>query len=726
MYVNASLKERLANINRFKAFQKVGKLIVSDVDFNDIIGSVPPRSDSDITQAQQALERPIDRVKWSLFWFANNHPADEVAIRNFKAGQPDKALNILDKYKTWSALLNFHVISLINRDYIGVGVAIDAMFNEGYIQNLIKDLGMDTIAFTLKELLIAYYKELSKNITIYDIVEAFKGLDCYAIISQEICNELQDELSHLIDMAKNTPKKDFSANFTAATSLVKFSEPILKQLKKVLTENSIYAIWADKVAQQILNNSINYYNNYFEQDAPRNTMPLLQFAMRIATGQTLNERIKENYDIIKTAYDSLPPEDALEDFNSVEFYLTRFGEETKSAELSLKLILNCELALGNLKEKCGLNHPAVLCLGTKIVKKALNSVNSSVNEAIKSLDGTSSYNNHTELAKVKEILKKAWTVYLHLDKLPIKNDTKEWYLNNRTTLNNILIDANINVAQSCGFEIRTEPEWFRLCTSKDHYQRYIERYKNPRYLRIAKQKIKEFEANEEIERKFRENKKLEKEAQEKALCDKIAAATLLEDLWKLLPSCTSYRCYDALDKRAWQLCEKKEDYISYSEHIPKGRYVKEAKLKSLPWIHRMLRYTTQRNKRIWKKIGLSIFMISTLCISQLIYFHLYYNSFYDVEWLLTSMRIFLCVAIVSIISMWSLEFQSDPTSPDIEWLANFTDKCNNLAEQLERLVVQDRKSYSWPLAFPVYLIELVAMIILYLFTGFRWLMAKIE
>ena len=119
VYVNSTLKERLTNVNRFKAFDKVGKSVYTDVDFNEVLTIRPNRTIDNIERALQGLNLPIDQLKHAVFWFASTIPADEIALKNLADGKLEKARSIESKFSVWSSILNYHTISILTGDLKG-------------------------------------------------------------------------------------------------------------------------------------------------------------------------------------------------------------------------------------------------------------------------------------------------------------------------------------------------------------------------------------------------------------------------------------------------------------------------------------------------------------------------------------------------------------------------------------------------------------------------------
>ncbi|MBD5272414.1 MAG: hypothetical protein HDS42_03960 [Bacteroides sp.] len=604
----------MANINRFKAFEKVGKSVCTDVDFDEAIGASPNRTSNGIAEASRELNLPIDQLKNALFWFVCTCPAEEIAMRNLSAGNIDKARSIVEKFASWSAFLNYHTMSHLNGDLEGAAIAITALIGQ-YKHQLLNGMSLDTVNISELEFIQLYYDLISEDYSSVDILKAFRmlktdSLNVYDVILNIISKGYVAKIDNIISIAESTPKSDSESNRLAGLTLKRNSEPILSEFKTIVDGNSTYAIIADKLALQVLQNGINYYNNTDDEDAARRIMPIFEYARRISVGQLAKERCEENYEILKKAYDELPPIDAVADIKAIERILGGFGSSTASSARSKELVLNCAPYLGILKEKCGLSHPAVVSISTLIVRKALNSVIADVNAAIQRVNNSTSFARITELSKAKNILADAWDTTLHLDQLPLHEEAKEWYVDNCRKLKDIMNNAGVPAMSVGTFRIKTEPEYFQGCKTKTDYQEYLKLFPNARYKDIAKNRIAEFERQEELERKRREEIERKRREERNRLLAAITGATKLDQLWTLHSNCKDTSTLTSLDDKAWSLCKKRSDYKEYLLHLPKGKHKTEALKKSRSIIQK-LGYFAKAYKGwiIFVGIVLSIFML---------------------------------------------------------------------------------------------------------------------
>lgn len=300
----------MANVNRFKAFEKVGKSVRTDVDFDEVIGVLPNRTSNDIAEASRELNLPIDQLKNALFWFVCTCPAEEIALKNLSAGNIEKSRSIVEKFATWSAFLNYHTMSHLCGDLDGAAIAITALIGQ-YKQQLLNGMSLDTINISELEFIQIYYDLISDDYSPAEILRAFRllrtdNIKIHDVILNIISKDYAAKIDNLISIAESTPKSDSESNRLAGLTLKRDSELILSEFKTISDGNSAYVIIADKLALQVLQNGINYYNNTDDEDAARRIMPVFEYARRISVGQLAKERCEENYEILKKLMMNFP------------------------------------------------------------------------------------------------------------------------------------------------------------------------------------------------------------------------------------------------------------------------------------------------------------------------------------------------------------------------------------------------------------------------------------
>lgn len=96
VYSNSPKKDMLSNINKMKAFLKVGKTISFPL---DLPAFLPPlsRDEDAVSSAQTAIELPMDQIKHTLFWFNNSTSFDNIAMNHLLSGNIIQAKEIWNK-----------------------------------------------------------------------------------------------------------------------------------------------------------------------------------------------------------------------------------------------------------------------------------------------------------------------------------------------------------------------------------------------------------------------------------------------------------------------------------------------------------------------------------------------------------------------------------------------------------------------------------------------------
>ena len=157
---NASKKDIIANVNKFKAFLKVGKPVNGA--FDTILGtSSVERTIETIESAEKAIELPIDQLRWSMFWFVNKTPIDKIALNHIQSGNIDKAIEIWSKVETATSLINITVSELIRQNWAEATMHADKLFT--YYANSICSLIDDTLNLDQAQLTQLFLDTIAEN-----------------------------------------------------------------------------------------------------------------------------------------------------------------------------------------------------------------------------------------------------------------------------------------------------------------------------------------------------------------------------------------------------------------------------------------------------------------------------------------------------------------------------------------------------------------------------------
>jgi hypothetical protein len=294
VYANSPTKERLANHNRMKAFLKVGKSVSFPLDLTKYISDIH-RSDSMVAEANAKLTLPKDQMLYAQFWFIKLTPLDDVAFNHLIAGEIDKAEEIWQKRDCLSSLQNRITSALIRGDYSCAISCADLLYgNEQYVKQFeesvvgVGNLDYLSLAFSFLDLLC---EEVGA-----DKLLSFTTNDEWKNhIRGKVTKPLIDCIQDAIYLSQKSKGKAASARLEAGKNLIGATKEALTSLKNVLPMSDVqYQIIADKLAKEILQCGIDYFNNADDDDAPSTAMPLQKYALSIAASSSMKEKCREN------------------------------------------------------------------------------------------------------------------------------------------------------------------------------------------------------------------------------------------------------------------------------------------------------------------------------------------------------------------------------------------------------------------------------------------------
>lgn len=164
---NAPKKDIIANVNKYKAFLKVGKTVSGDFDALSGTDQID-RTIESLAYAEKAIELPIDQLRWTLFWFVNVSPIDRIALNHVQSGNVGKAIEIWSKVETASSLLNIVVSELIQQNWGNAALYADKLFSN-YAKSICS-LVDETLNLSPKQLMLLFMNTIAEDN--YDVLKA--------------------------------------------------------------------------------------------------------------------------------------------------------------------------------------------------------------------------------------------------------------------------------------------------------------------------------------------------------------------------------------------------------------------------------------------------------------------------------------------------------------------------------------------------------------------------
>ena len=471
VFSNSPKKDVLSNLNKMKAFIKVGKTVSFPLDLPQFLPSIE-RDEAIVSSAQTSIELPMDQIKHTLFWFMKATPLDDIAINHLLAGNMVQAKEIWNKKETVSSLLNLMACALIEDDFDSLAIKADTLF-QNYSEKVCLAVN-ETIKLTSSQL-TELFIELVKQDGTFELARLMQvsgtSVEWRKIIGGGLVKPIIDEISLAISEAKSA--KGSSANYRAGEKLMNSTKGVLSQLRNLLGVSDMqYQMIADKLATTILQCGINYFNETEDDDAPKKAMTLQGYALSIAVGQIVKDRCKENVDVLK----KIGPEYAirkemdaigklLKNFNNPSSIYTGspifdsyssaspFGiKKSKYSELDiLNLIRNARPELNKIKAKLGPNDDTYLKISSAIASATINALVDIIN---KEQESVSIYGPSAALM-LRPKIESAMQTMSVIGTLDMTSQCRTYYNNNNNTLSSISRQLQPKPSSSGGCYIAT-------------------------------------------------------------------------------------------------------------------------------------------------------------------------------------------------------------------------------------------------------------------------------
>lgn len=458
VYANSPKRDILANEGKMKAFLKVGKAVFFPLDLNGLLPNVN-RTEASIVQAKSYLSLPQDQLKYALFWFLNITPIDKIAFNHLFAGNMDDAVELWKKKECLSSLQNRMMCYLINGKYV---------YAAGVADRLYLKYGSDFCNLIAPTLTLSHEDFVNK---FFDTLDGEPNVDLSSF-SWERCSQLWkdtlngrlvtpviSQIEECINKAKGVQRNSPSARYDAGVTLMNGTKPLIVKLKNVCASSDMrYQNVMDKLANEILQCGIDYYNGSEDDDKGEKAMPLQKYALQIAVGPMAKSRCQENVDILKKNIDDLPPKAVRPYVNAIISELESFKSRSSSISSINTLLNNSKPHLSNMKGVLGSTDAEYLKWSTLVVAAALGELIDEVNKAQKKVTaGYDELQRFLDISTLKIVLSEAWKATLNMDKFDMEQQFKtNRYNQNRRTLESICNQLGISTVTTRDFTISSQ------------------------------------------------------------------------------------------------------------------------------------------------------------------------------------------------------------------------------------------------------------------------------
>lgn len=451
IYSNSPTKERVANYNRLKAFLKVGKDISFALDLPTSLPSINRTADT-VANADAELTLPNDQFRYAQFWFIKATPFDDIAMNHLTAGNIDSAKSIWEKKENASSLQNRIVCALIISDY-KQALALAEKLYHSYSADFVNLVLGENHTLVIDKAEYIFLDELCSSVSVKDIMPCLPNDEWRQYVSSQAVKPLIAALQSAIDSAKAPKGTHGAIRYNAGMKLKNETQATLAQLKELLPVSDLqYQMIADKLGLEILQCSIDYYNDIKSDNAVHKAMELLLYAQSVVVGSMARSRCKENMNVLRRIIDELPPAEVSEEDKEIKKELGIFRQSHKGMYEAKILLEKTKPHLDVIKKELGAENAYYLKLSTQVINNALNCLIEKVNEAqstIHTIIFDDADAARSKIENLKKVLTAAWPIIVLMDKFDMEPDFKKnRYKENRATLKNICGQLKVSTPDS--------------------------------------------------------------------------------------------------------------------------------------------------------------------------------------------------------------------------------------------------------------------------------------
>lgn len=331
--VNASAKDLAANKGKMRLLD-IGKEVVFPLDLPSLLPPVN-RSKESVATSERDINLPQDKIRHALFWFA--HPSDsmgKLAYDHLLQGNNEKALELFSKSHSWESLLCRSILELQTGKYVEALLDFYSITNGLYSQ-MCHAIAGQTFEMSASDLIKLYLQTLTEEVEASTLLQEW-GKDTVLpggseIIEFELRNIAIEKPLDIIEkeivVCKAISTDNAEAQLDAGKKLANNTHKVRIQLQKLVgSDDSRYNRLVDKLANQIMQCSINYFNKIDGENREiiENALKLGEYAIKIAVGKMARDHIQHNVDILRKKKDNLPPTEVENEMKNVHNAIMSF------------------------------------------------------------------------------------------------------------------------------------------------------------------------------------------------------------------------------------------------------------------------------------------------------------------------------------------------------------------------------------------------------------------
>ena len=382
--VNATATDLAANMSRMILLE-IGRAVEFPLDLPGLLPLIS-RTKVAVTAAEHDINQPQDKVLHALFWFAKpTSMLGEMAYNNLLQGNLGTAVTNFKRCTSWESKLCLATIHLVHGDMVGALTAIASVI-DAHCDEFVKAVAGQTYRTDAATLRHNYMSALAEEVDAAELYAQLSGTEVPDSLLSVLRDKAVDAPIKVIEKEMASAKAVDSGNAPAQLEtgkvLMKNTQEPYQHLKQLVGQSDLrFSRLADKLANQILQCSINYFNNIEGENREiiENALALGEHALNIAVGKMAKDHIQHNVEILRKKKDNLPPPEVEKEVNAILKALKEFVDMADEIEHSVALLNTTKPYLISMKSKLGKNNELYLQLSTQIVGNALSNVIAEVN-----------------------------------------------------------------------------------------------------------------------------------------------------------------------------------------------------------------------------------------------------------------------------------------------------------------------------------------------------------
>lgn len=421
VFANTSVKERVASLNKMKAYLMVGKTISFPLDISQYLHSIDRTTDG-VLDANSKLTLPIDQIHYAQFWFVKSTVEDEIAFNHLFSGNIDKAVEIWSKLDGVSSIQNRIVCELIKRNFQKALLCAEELYgNSDKIKEFITlILRNNTNIVSSKELVFYFLDKILDEMSADNMLKCISNSEWKNYIIDKVSKPLIDIIENAVSVSKHSLGQSASERLKSGKLLQKNTKSKLLYLKSLLSEcNSKYQMIADKLATNILDCSIDYFNHSQDYDAPSKAFELASYAMSIAVGKLVKDRCKTNLDTIKQQIENQPPVGIASEYTFIKQTIQKYSQLPHIIFNAKLLLQETKPSLERIRATVGNWNESYIYISTQVVVTAMNFLVEDINATV----------NCSDIRLIKNTLKNALKLFQVLDTFDMESSYRLEYYN---------------------------------------------------------------------------------------------------------------------------------------------------------------------------------------------------------------------------------------------------------------------------------------------------------